>query len=189
MVPCLQTLDTGRALLYSFKSMQLPPTMKFLEFFKTYGLTRKDALFFVETLTVFHQELGKTQCWCLKTNNTRRLKGFTTSHGGKPLYKGKDARLLLLALVDMYQENPDALVVRKHCCNSVYCLNPGHYFFGTKKDVCLERGKRRGSAVTEELITKLRGCHKEGRTFAYLAKQNGLPYHVVRRICIHEVYD
>lgn len=169
--------------------MQLPPTMKFLEFFREYGLTREDALFFSETLLVFHHQLGKDRCWCLKANNTRQLKGFTATHGAKPLYKGKDARLLLLALVGVYQEQSDLMVVRRHSCTSTCCINPGHYFFGTKKDVCLERGKRQGGLVTEEMITKLRGSHKEGRTFAYLAKQNGLPYHVVRRICIHEVYD
>jgi hypothetical protein len=163
--------------------------MRFYDFFKEYGLGKDDLLMFANVLNEFQLAGGKDSCWCLKHNNFKKLKGFTTSHPSKPLYKGKDARLLVLALADQYQDESNLLVIRKHTCLSPHCINPGHYFFGTKQDVCFERGQRRGSVVTPELVTILRSGHRENKTYASLARQYKLPYHVVRRICLHEVYD
>jgi len=169
--------------------VQLSPTMNFYDFFKEYGLGKDDLLLIANVLHEFQSIAGENSCWCLKQNNIKKLKGFTTSHPSKPLYKGKDARLLVLALAGQYQDDLNLLVIRKHTCSSPHCINPGHYFFGTKKDVCFERGQRKGSSVTPEVVTALRSGHEENKTYASLARQYKLPYHVVRRICLHEVYD
>jgi hypothetical protein len=163
--------------------------VQLLEFFKENYLTEEDLLFFVSVLTRFESHLGTQSCWCLKTSNHSKLQGFTTSHSSRPLYKGRDARILVMAIVDQYQDASQPMVVRRHQCSSAHCLNPNHYYFGTKQDVCFERGQRKGSLVTPAIVKELRAGFLENKTYAALARQYKIPYHIVRRICIHEAYD
>ena len=163
--------------------------MQLLDFFKENYLTEQDLLFFVGVLNRFQSQLGAEACWCLKTSNHSKLRGFTTSHSSRPLYKGRDARLLVMAAVDQYQDESQPVVVRRHQCRSAHCLNPNHYYFGSKTDVCFERGQRKGSLVTPAVVKELRAAHLENKTYAALARQYKIPYHIVRRICAYEAYD
>lgn len=80
-------------------------------------------------------------------------------------------------------------MVRRHECTSVYCINPAHFYWGTKQDVCFERGWRKGSRVTVQLVEELRKKYETQNTsITSLAKSYKLPYHVVRSICRYISY-
>jgi hypothetical protein len=191
-----QTLDVPRVFGYFTEAPKTVPyrvsTLDYLDFFREQYLTTDDLVAVVSALNLFQSGFGTNRCWCLKTINRSELKGFTTSHGSRPLYKGRDARMLTLAIAGQYQSETQPIIVRKHVCNSVYCINPNHYYFGTKREVCFERGQRKGSRISPELVTELRLKNTENRktwSYAALARQYRLPYHVVRRICNHESYE
>ena len=81
------------------------------------------------------------------------------------------------------------VIVRRSCCNSPYCLNPSHYYWGTRQDVAYENIKRNRITLNKDLITKLRKENTAGINSNKLSKKYKLPYHTVRRICNNEVYE
>lgn len=162
---------------------------KALEFFNERSLTPQDFLYFVKILNQFQDLFGVNHCWCLKTVLKAQVRDFSTSHSTRPLFKRTDARPLALAVVGRYSTEANSMMVRRHQCNSVYCINPNHCYWGTKQDVCFERGWRKNSKVTPELVKELRVKYEsENTSLTSLAKSYRLPYHVVRSICQYISY-
>ena len=160
-----------------------------LEFFSEHSLTPQDLAYFVETQFRFQGTFGSNACWCLKKILKTTVNGFSTSHSTRPLFKGTDAKPLALSIVGQYQDETRSVMVRRHECTSVYCINPAHFYWGTKQDVCLERGWRKGSRVTVQLVEELRKKYETQNTsITSLAKSYKLPYHVVRSICRYISY-
>jgi hypothetical protein len=160
-----------------------------LEFFSEYSLTPQDLAYFVKTQAKFQEAFGSKPCWCLKKVLKTMVDGFSTSHSTRPLFNGIDAKPLALAIIGQYQDETKLIMVRRHECKSVHCINPAHFYWGTKQDVCFERGWRKKSKVTPELVQELRQKYdSEKVSFTALAKSYKLPYHVVRNICRYVVY-
>ena len=113
-----------------------------MEAFLYEGLTPKDEIVFAKAFQVSLQLLGKDSCWCMKKCKDNIFSGFTTSKKGFLSYKGRDARPLLLAMAGKTFEPQKPIVVRKSCCKSTYCLNPSHYYWGTRADVAYETTKK-----------------------------------------------
>lgn len=184
-----QTLDVPRDLSYFSLSPKISPTLNLLDLVETQYISGTDALHFIDVLTKFQQTYGDNSCWCLrKANNLKAFKGFTTSNNARPLYKGQDARILLLASTGQLNFETHLSIVRHGHCKSAHCLNPTHYFYGDKRDVALQRHARNGSPISPEMISTLRGEHSKGRSYASIARDHCLPYHVVRRICTNESF-
>ena len=83
-------------------------------------LTPQDQITFAIAFQVAIKELGKDKCWCLKENNKIALQGFKTTKINVPFYKNRDARPLLLAMIDSFKENTKNIIVRRSICNSKY---------------------------------------------------------------------
>jgi len=161
-----------------------------LALFNEHYLTSQELRQFLETLQRFEVTYGPKACWCLKTVTKAEVKGFSTGHSTKPFFKGIDARPLLLAVTNQYSTGEKPLVIRRHECESSHCVNPNHYYFGTKQDACFERGWRKGSRVTLKLVEELREKYETQNTsITSLAKSYKLPYHVVRSICRYLSYE
>ena len=156
------------------------------------NLTPQDQITFAIAFQVAIKELGKDKCWCLKENNKIALQGFKTTKIDIPFYKNRDARPLLLAMIGSFKEDTKNIIVRRSICNSKYCINPTHYYWGTRSDVAYEESKRClpvHKSVSKDLITKLRLEKEEGISMKDLAKVYQLPYHTVRRICNKMTYE
>ena len=88
--------------------------------------------------------------------NNAGFKGFTTSKKTKLMYKGHDARPLILSMTGRNYSEENPIIVKKSECKSQYCLNPAHYYWGTRKDVAYENAKTSDKSINIDLITKLR---------------------------------
>ena len=153
------------------------------------GLTPYDQITFAKAFQIAFQLIGKDECWCMKKNTHTVFQGFKTSKTKTLLYRNKDARPLILAMTGRYYEENKSIIVRKSICSSQYCLNPTHYYWGTRSDVAYENAQRNTTGVTNELITKLRIESEEGISSLKLSKTYKIPYHTVRRICNNEIYE
>jgi len=165
--------------------------LDYIEFFRNEYLTREDLISFATSLQYCQTELGITPCWCLRKLNSPALEHFTCSHPSRPLYKGRDARPLALALVNQFAPAEDALIIRKHLCGSVHCINPSHYLFGTREDVWIQSLQRKGQKLTLKTIEDIRTKRESDKTqwtYEKLGKHFKLPYHVIRRICTESSY-
>jgi hypothetical protein len=163
----------------------------FWSVFTLSGLTRKDALAVAEAMQHFLAIAGPNQCWCVKSLKHPCLKGFACSNPRVPFYKGVNARLLTLALVDRFATAEAPVAVRKACCKSKWCINPDHYFFGTRVDVHLERNEAKRAGPTPDMIIEIRQLKEKDPkrwTAAAIARHYKMPYHVVRRICSGMTY-
>ena len=152
-------------------------------------LTPYDQVIFAKAMQISLQLLGKDQCWCLKKNNHAIFQGFTTNKANRLFYRGRDARPLLLSIAGCDPIDAESVIVRKSTCNSKFCLNPSHYYWGTRSDVAYENSQRRNNGVNTTLITKLRKKNASGISSLKLSKIYKIPYHVVRRICNYETYE
>lgn len=115
--------------------------------------------------------------------------GFSTSRNARPKYKTADARELMLALLDQYPSETNPIIVRRSCCTSTYCINPLHYFYGTRRDAMWQHNLRSGGQVDQQLVLKLREeCSVAKKSYASIAREYQLPYHTVRRICTNEYF-
>ncbi len=152
-------------------------------------LTPYDQIVFAKAFQVALQLMGKNECWCMKERNHSVFRGFNTSKTNRLLYKNKDARPLLLSMTGRFYDESKPIIVRSAECKSFYCLNPSHYYWGTRRDVARENAKRTKNGVNNELITKLRIEKAEGISSLKLSKAYKIPYHTVRRICNNETYE
>ncbi len=153
------------------------------------GLTPYDQITFAKAFQIAFQTIGKDKCWCMKKHTHSVFQGFKTNKTKVLLYKNKDARPLILAMTGQFYTDEKPIIVRKSICSSPYCLNPTHYYWGTRSDVAYENAQRIGSGVNNELITKLRIESEEGISSLKLSKTYRIPYHTVRRICNRETYE
>jgi hypothetical protein len=152
-------------------------------------LTPYDQVIFAKAIQISLQLMGKENCWCLKRNNHAIFQGFTTNKANRLFYKGRDARPLLLSIAGCNSPSAESVIVRKSICTSKYCLNPSHYYWGTRSDVAYENAQRRNNGVNTSLITKLRQEKELGTSSLKLSKTYRIPYHIVRRICNYETYE
>ena len=152
-------------------------------------LTAKDKVLFAKAFQIAIQLWGKNNCWCMKKASNNIFQGFTTSKKVRLSYRGRDARPLLLSMAGYNSDSTNNVIVRRACCNSPYCLNPSHYYWGTRQDVAYENIKRNKITLNKDLITKLRQENTAGLNSNKLSKKYKIPYHTVRRICNNEVYE
>ena len=153
------------------------------------NLTPYDQIVFANAFATGLKLLGKDQCWCMKKIKHSSFEGFNTSKETKLLYKGQDARPLILSLTGRDSDGINTVIVRKSCCKSNYCLNPSHYYWGTRQDVAYEKASISKKFIDRTLITKLRLENQKGTSSRKLSKTYRLPYHSVRRICNYETYE
>ena len=128
------------------------------------GLTPYDQIIFAKAFQISLQLLEKEQCWCLKKNTHAIFQGFTTSKTNRLLYKNQDARPLILAMANKFATEEKTIIVRRSVCSSKHCLNPNHYYWGTRADVAYESTKKGNKGINKKLITKLREENKTMRT-------------------------
>ena len=162
--------------------------METLEFFRENGLIAPDVVVFAKAFQVFMRFVGKDACWDLKKSRHRIFSGFINSKRNHLFYRTKDARPFLLAMIGQFPEPGKTVIVRKHTCDCKYCLNPTHYYYGTKADVRLETNQRKGDALTPELIEKIRQADKS-LTSKAISRRFDVSYQRVRKIRIGETFD
>ena len=188
--PLPKPLDlTGiSAILKEFPHSSL--TMDFEVFCKERYLSGPETLQFLTILKNFCTTYGQNQCWSLqKVKNPDAVAGFSMSRNARPRFKGADARELLLAAVGQYHSESKPIIVRHSCCESTCCVNPLHYFYGTRQDAMWQHNLRIGSPVSPQVVTQLREeCGRTKKSYASLAREFNLPYHTVRRICNNESF-
>ena len=159
-------------------------------FFKEHTLTSTDLLFITKILSKMSSNLGKDDCWVAPVEGKQKIDGFYSWGPARVKYKGADARVLVMAIVDQYRDETQPVLVRKGGCIENHCINPHHFYYGTKRDVCFENNQRNGRPITPSLIRELRSKHEtEKFSFTYIAKTYNLPYHLVRRICNYVTYE
>ena len=163
--------------------------MKNSDAFLYKNLTAYDQILFVRAFQTALEHFGKESCWCLTKMNNAGFKGFTTSKKTKLMYKGHDARPLILNMTGRNYSQEKPIIVKRSECKSKYCLNPAHYYWGTRKDVAYENAKVNEKSINIDLITKLRNESQSGISSRKLSKHYRLPYHSVRRICSGETYE
>lgn len=169
--------------------------MKPLQFFLESGLSAKDAVVFSTVFQAYLQSVGPDRCWCLKKNAHSAFAGFSVASPSKTRYRDLDARPLALALAGVYPTEEDTQVlIRRSCCKSVHCINPAHYYYGSRADVAMEtQGKKpikKGdpAVMTPKLAELLRSERAKGKSITSLAIKYRLNYHVARRVCSENAY-
>jgi hypothetical protein len=140
------------------------------------GLTPLDQLVFSAAFRVCLDAIGADDCWCLQKRSHSAFAGFSTVNQNKLLYKSQDARPLLLAMAGQFQSDERPVTVRRSICQSPHCLNPAHYYWGTKADVAAETAQRNGKQISIEAINKMREDTINGHTYLQVASiQPALP--------------
>ena len=162
--------------------------MEALEFFRANGLIAPDAVVFAKAFQVFMRIAGKDACWDLKKSRHRIFSGFINSKRNHLFYKTMDARPLLLAMIGQFPETGKNVIVRKHICDCKFCLNPSHYYYGTKADVRLETNQRNGDTLTPQLVDQIRQANK-GLSSRALSRRFNVSYQRVRKIRVGETFD
>ena len=166
----------------------LTPLMKTLEFFRDNGLIAPDAVVFAKAFQVFMRFAGKGACWDLKKSRHRIFSGFINSKRNHLFYKTMDARPFLLAMIGQFPEPGKTVIVRRHTCGCKYCLNPTHYYYGTKADVRMETNQRNGDVLTPELVDLIRGAD-EGLSSKAVSKRFNVSYQRVRKIRLGQTFE
>jgi hypothetical protein len=140
-----------------------------IQYFLENDLSTRDAVLFSMVFQAYLTSLGPDRCWCMKKNSLSSFTGFTISHPGKTRYKGRDARILSLVIAGVVpKEDAGQVVVRRSCCKSPHCINPAHYYYGSKSDVAMEdQGKKQlkkgdPAVMTPELARLLRSERASG---------------------------
>lgn len=159
--------------------------------FESYGLDKEDILNFAITLKSLDEVLDSNQCWNLDSIKSRmifkELQHFSASHKSIPLYKGKDARSLILAIFDIGPASGKEKIIRTGTCRCNHCLNPSHYFYGNNLNVTIERWKRSGHQINEDMyheVKRLRELDPKTYTYKALAYKFDLKIHLVESICL-----
>lgn len=163
--------------------------MTLAEVFLYADLTPPDQLVFAKMFQTYLRTLGQDRCWCIGRYKHVIFEGFSTAHKSRALYKKADVRPLLLAFAGEFQSDEKPVAVRRAACKSIYCLNPSHYYWGTRQNVSYETAVRNGTAVSQEKIDAMKADKAEGKTALQISRKHKLPYHVARRLCNGETYD
>lgn len=163
--------------------------MQISDLFLFAELTPEDQVVFAKAFQICLRLWGRDKCWKLDRRNHPAFAGFNTSQPTTLYYKGVDVRPLILGISGRFQGEGE-VAIRKSCCSSPYCLNPAHYYWGTKSQVMLERlSTGRKGSISLEIIRKLREGRQEGKRILDLSRQYKIPYHTARRICAGETYE
>ena len=157
------------------------PLMDPLQFFMQTGLTNKDAVVFAKAFQVFLATVGPESCWDLQKMRHSAFSGFQTTKGRIIFYSGFDARPLLLAAAGRFSEGDRTVLVRHRDCKADRCLNPSHYYWGTRSDVAYERGRACNKLPGQDLIDTIKTSHHSVSSKALSEKLN-IPYHLLTRI-------
>lgn len=162
--------------------------MQVSELFLYSELTPADQIAFARAFQLCLRLYGEDRCWRLDKRSHPAFAGFTTAHPTSLQYRGIDARPLILGMSGRYQEDGE-VAIRRSTCKSPHCLNPSHYYWGSRSDVMLEKQKvRPKNSLSVDLIEKLRQGRLEGKRVLDLSRQYKVPYHTARRICAGETY-
>jgi hypothetical protein len=154
-------------------------------------LTPADQIAFAKSFELCQKVFGRTKCWCLRESSHPAFTGFAldTSPSSTLRYRGVDARRLILAMSGQFQPDESYVAIRKSICKSSHCLNPAHYYWGTKSDVALEKQKTKQNGLTPEVVRALQLGRQEGKRVLDLARKYKVAYHTARRICAGETYE
>lgn len=153
------------------------------------NLTIEDQIRFARAFQILEEVVGRNRCWCLKEVSHAAFEGFSTAHTSRLLYKGVDARPLILAMSGRLQTEDNPIIVRRSACKSKYCLNPSHYYYGTRSAVSLENAQRNKTGLSPQLIQLIRQGKQEGKKILDLSRKYKIPYHTARRVCSEETYE
>ena len=158
--------------------------------FEQFDFNKEDILNFAITLREIDKSLDSNRCWdlCLIKDKMilKEMRHFSGSHKSIPLYKGKDARPLILALFGIHPILNKEKIIRIGTCNCNHCLNPCHYYYGNNLNLSIERWKRRGHLITEEIyheVKRLRESDPKTYTYKELAYKFNLKIHLIESIC------
>lgn len=187
----MRSLDTTGISAYSSKIATNP--MRPIEVFLESGLNTDAAVAVAKSMSLWEAALGRDSCWIIGKRTHSALSGFSTRHRQHVLYLGQDVRPLVLSLSERFYSDEFPVIVRRSCCKSVHCINPVHYYWGTRADVVMEFGARKSSAAGKKQITPIvveavRQGRDAGETILRLSRQHKIPYHVARRICSENSY-
>lgn len=155
--------------------------MEASQLFSDAGLSATDLITLVKAVQVFSHRLGRGSCWSVTENRASLFSGFSASKRDYLHYKALDARPLLLSLISQFAEPEKNVIVRRHTCSEKFCVNPSHYYFGTRADVMLEAELRKGKQLDPALVQSIKAASRTVST-TQLAKKLGLPYHRVQKI-------
>jgi hypothetical protein len=134
--------------------------------------------------------LGGTSAGEWTPQDTGPLLGLAPAARNALRYKGADARPLILGMSGQFQPDETYVAIRKSVCKSPYCLNPEHYYWGTRADVMMQvQSKQKKKKISPEVIQALRTGRQEGQRVLDLSRKYKVPYHTARRICAGETYE
>jgi len=163
--------------------------MQISDLFLYSGLTPEDQVVFAKAFQICLRLFGTDRCWRLDRRKHPAFMGFNFSQATSVVYKGVDVRPLILAMSGRYKEEGQ-VAIRRSTCGSPHCLNPAHYYWGSKSQVMLERfGTRRGGQISVDTIEGMRMGRLQGKRVLDLSRQYKIPYHTARRICAGETYE
>lgn len=157
--------------------------------FRDASLFAEDKIAFAKCIELSAQLYGRKACWPLDKTKHPAFAGFSTEQKTTLRYKGGDARALILAMSGQFQPDETYVAVRKSICKSPHCLNPSHYYWGTKSDVAFEKQKTKKNGLTPDVIRALQEGRREGKRVLDLARKYKVAYHTARRICAGETYE
>jgi hypothetical protein len=157
--------------------------------FRDAGLSAEEKMAFVKSIEVCLRLFGKDKCWRMDSARHRAFAGFGTSSPNALRYKGADARPLILGMSGQFQPDETYVAIRKSICKSPYCLNPEHYYWGTRAEVMLEgESKKKKQSLSPDVIRALQEGRQAGQRVLDLSRKYKVPYHTARRICAGETY-
>lgn len=160
-------------------------TKKLQQVFNKAALDLKtESLFIALVLADLEKHFGYGICWDI--NKIKSLYNFTTSHPSVPLYKGRDARPLLLAVSNTFKSKEEQILIRAHNCKCRHCINPTHYFYGDRLDNSIEKWRRSGVNIDRKIYNKIVSLRKESPkfyTYGKLSEIFNLSSRTIRTIC------
>ena len=159
------------------------------EVFVFHDLTTADQVVFAKAFQVAQRLFGRYTCWCLRKGNHKIFEGFSTVERTRLTYKGRDIRPLTLAMAGLFSDETSNIAVRRSICQSQYCLNPSHYYWGTRQHVSYEDAKRNGTIMDLQTMEKMQDEKDEGLSILKISRKYKVPYHTARRICNGVTYS
>jgi len=157
--------------------------------FRDAGVSREELVAFVKSIEICCKLHGRDSCWSIDRAHHAAFSGFNTANPKNLRYCGVDARPLILSISGQFQPDESHVAIRKSICKSQYCLNPAHYYWGTKSEVALEGQRKKKDGLTPDVIRALQEGRREGKRVLDLARKYKVAYHTARRICAGETYE
>jgi hypothetical protein len=162
--------------------------MEIGEIFLYSGLTPLDQVCFARLIQACFASMGGNKCWNASKVKDVSFQGVTSVHPKRVLYKNVDVRPLMLAFANEVQTETQTITVRKACCSSEHCMNPSHYYWGSRTDVAGEVTKRSRPRFDAKLVEEMRKEKENNTSILKISRKYKIPYHTARRICNGETY-